>query len=76
MNRKYFPRGAVKSLSRKLGISTQAVYQRLKRGDEDTIDLLEKIIQSIIQSQQEQKQRARMKYDFLKKIASYKNGLS
>lgn len=53
-----YPYGTISKLANILSISKQAVHQRLKRGDEYTIELLEKVLQDIAESKKRKKQAA------------------
>lgn len=72
----YLPRGVIKTVARKLGITRQNVYQRLKRNDEFTIDLLENVLRDYIKEQNERNQRAKLKLEFIKEQLKRFNGLS
>ncbi|QLH52786.1 MAG: hypothetical protein CH6_0109 [Candidatus Kapaibacterium sp.] len=72
----YLPRGVIQLVARKLGITRQNVYQRLKRNDEFTIDLLENVLRDYIKEQNERNQRAKLKLEFIKEQLKRFNGLS
>lgn len=69
------PRGIIPAIAKRLGISKQGVYQRLKRNDEYTIDLLEQLLQNYLKEQSERNQRAQLKKQFIREQIKRFNGL-
>jgi hypothetical protein len=66
MNNSRLPNGSVAELSKRLNISKQAVCRRIRIGHEDTINLLEEILNEMIQK----KEQNIKKVERLKKMAS------
>ncbi|QLH54006.1 MAG: hypothetical protein CH6_2549 [Candidatus Kapaibacterium sp.] len=74
-NKKYLPRGIIPAIAKKLKLTKQAVYHRLKRNDEYTIDLLEQCLTEYLENKKTKSQRAKFKYDLILNQWKKFNGL-
>ncbi len=72
----YLPRGVIQTVARELGITKQSVYQRLRRNDETTVDLLEKTLRDHFKGIAEKNQRARLKLELIREQLKRFDGLS